>query len=80
MTTLTEEKVDILHYYMELLASIEEGFEYLIASFSDYSITEGDVILIDIFAVFNQVILVNNTYWFYLKKMLPGSTNIISSL
>ena len=71
MTTLTEEQVDVLHHYKELLASIEEGFKYILASFSDYSKTEGDVILIDIFAAFNQVIQVNaDLPAFYLKKML----------
>jgi len=59
MSTLTEEQVNVLHHYKELLASIKEGFEYILASFSDYSKTEGDVILIDVFAAFNQVILVN---------------------
>ena len=59
MTSLTEEQVDVLHHYQEILGSIEEGFNYILASFSDYSKTEGDVILIDIFAAFNQVILVN---------------------
>ena len=59
MTTLTEEQVDVLHHYKELLASIDEGFEYILSSFSVYSKTEGDVILNDIFTAFNQVILVN---------------------
>lgn len=59
MTILTEEQVDVLHHYKELLVSIEEGFIYILASFSDYAKTEGDVILIDIFSAFNQVIHVN---------------------
>jgi len=68
MTTLTEEQVDVLHHYKELLTSIEEGFEYILASFSDYSKTEGDVILIDIFAAFNQVIQVNADLQVLFKK------------
>lgn len=59
MIALTEEQLDVLHHYKELLASINEGFEYIITSYSDYSKTEGDVILSDIFAAFTQVIQVN---------------------
>ena len=68
MSTLTEEQVDELHHYKELLTSIEEGFEYILASFSDYSKTEGDVILNDIFVAFNQVILVNAAIQVLFKK------------
>lgn len=68
MTTLTEEQVDVLHQYKELVASIEEGFEYIIASCSDYSKTEGELILRDVFAAFNQVIQVNGDLLVIFKK------------
>ncbi|MFX3675307.1 MAG: hypothetical protein ACE3JQ_12805 [Paenisporosarcina sp.] len=55
----TEEHMEVLHRYKDLLDLINEGFEYIIASFSNYSKTEGDVILIEIFAAFHQVIHVN---------------------
>ncbi|TQR17641.1 hypothetical protein [Psychrobacillus soli] len=59
MTTLTEEHLHLVQQYREMLESIEEGFQYVIASFQDYSKTEGDLVLGDIFAAFLQIAEVN---------------------
>lgn len=59
MTRLTEEHIPYLYQYKDLLDTINEGLDYILASYSDYSKTEGDVILSDIFAAFTRVIQVN---------------------
>jgi len=76
MTALTEEQLNVLHQYKELLASINEGFEYILESYSDYSKTEGDVILSDIFAAFTQVIQVNGD----LKVLFKMDTQLMSAI
>jgi hypothetical protein len=43
MTNFTEEQITLIQEYTQLLSSIKEGFEYITASYSDYSKTEGDV-------------------------------------
>lgn len=42
-----------------MLESIDEGFQYVIASFQDYSKMEGDLVLSDIFTAFVQIVQVN---------------------
>ncbi|SER65117.1 hypothetical protein [Psychrobacillus sp. OK032] len=59
MSTLTEEHIYLVQQYREMLDSIEEGFQYVIASFQDYSKTEGDLVLSDIFSAFLQIAQVN---------------------
>ena len=48
MTTLTEDQVQLVREYTTMLQNIDEAFEYVVASFSDYSKTEGDLVLSDI--------------------------------
>ena len=59
MEHLTEEQVHLIREYLDMLSSIEEGFEYVIASYEDYSKTEADLILSDIFSAFVQIISSN---------------------
>ena len=59
MTTLTEEQLKLVLEYTTMLQNIEEAFEYVVASFSDYSKTEGDLIFSDILSSFVQLIQVN---------------------
>lgn len=59
MTTLTEDQVQLVREYTAMLQNVDEAFEYVIASFIDYSKTEGDSILSDILTAFVQIIQVN---------------------
>jgi len=59
MTTLTEEQIQLVREYTEMLQNIEEAFEYVIASLTDYSKSEGDLVLSDILSAFVQLIQVN---------------------
>ena len=59
MTTLTEEQTHLVREYTEMLVNVDEAFEYVVASFTDYSKTEGDLILSDILSAFVQLIQVN---------------------
>lgn len=59
MTTLTEEQTQLVREYTEMLVNVDEAFEYVVASFSDYAKTEGDLILSDILSAFVQLIQVN---------------------
>lgn len=58
---LTEEQFSFVQQYVDLLTTIEEGFVYVINSFEDYSKTESDQMLSDIFAALYQVANVNET-------------------
>ena len=59
MATLTEEQTNLVREYTEMLVNVDEAFEYVVASFSDYAKTEGDLILSDILSAFVQLIQVN---------------------
>jgi len=60
MTTLTEEQTHLVREYTEMLVNVDEAFEYVVASFSDYSKTEGDLVLSDILWSFVQLVKVND--------------------
>ena len=60
MTTLTEEQTQLVREYTTMLQNIDEAFEYVVASFADYSKTEGDLVLSDILSSFVQLIQVND--------------------
>jgi hypothetical protein len=58
MTTikqLDEKQYTLIHQYTEMLQTVEEAFEYVESSFDDYSKTEGDLVLSDIFAALGQI-------------------------
>ncbi|KZR59878.1 hypothetical protein [Pseudobacillus badius] len=58
---LTEEQFDFVKQYVDLLGTIEEGFVYIIRSFEDYSHTESDRMLADIFSALYQAGQANDT-------------------
>lgn len=58
---LTEEQFDFVKQYVDLLGTIEEGFVYIIRSFEDYSCTESDRMLADIFSALYQAGQANET-------------------
>ncbi|WP_404322638.1 hypothetical protein LG298_23595 [Cytobacillus firmus] len=53
--TLTEEQYLFMKEYSDLLYTIDEAFDYIVKSFSDFSKTEGERLLGDIFQAFPQV-------------------------
>ncbi|PAE25848.1 hypothetical protein [Bacillus sp. 7894-2] len=55
MLTFTEEQYLFLKEYSDLLYTIDEAFDYIVKSFSDFSKTEGERLLGDIFQAFPQV-------------------------
>lgn len=52
---LVEEQYHLCKQYLNLLTGIDEGFTYVIASFTDYSKTEGDRVLSDILFSFYTI-------------------------
>lgn len=59
LRTLTEDQHILVKEYNEVLLTVEEGFDYVIQSFSNLEKTEGDRILSDIFQAFSQIVKVN---------------------
>lgn len=55
MTTLTDNHYEMIHFYYHLLNTIEEGLDYVVQSFSNLELTEGDRIFKDILAAFYHV-------------------------
>ncbi|MFJ8529622.1 hypothetical protein [Bacillus sp. NPDC094106] len=55
MKQLTEENFDLCQQYLNMISEMEEGFEYVIASFTDFSKTEGDLVLSEIFRSLNRI-------------------------
>ncbi|WP_286148091.1 hypothetical protein [Paenibacillus sp. FSL R5-0490] len=53
--TLTEDQYLFLKEYSDLLYTIDEAFDYIVKSFSDFSKTEGERLLGDIFQAFPKV-------------------------
>lgn len=68
MLVLTTEQNELLHFYYNLLNTIEEGFDYVIESFSNYELTEGDTVLKDILSAFYHVDSSNKTLQIVLKE------------
>ncbi|QUG40799.1 hypothetical protein KD050_16085 [Psychrobacillus sp. INOP01] len=85
MTTLTEDQVQLVREYTTMLQNVDEAFEYVVASFSDYSKTEGDLVLSDILSSFVQLIQVNDdlTTIFHenmeVKKSILGFNEVIAA-
>ena len=55
LMTLTEKQYLFMKDYSDLLYTIDEAFDYIVKSFSDFSKTEGDRLLSDVFQAFPQV-------------------------
>lgn len=68
MTSLTTEHYELLNMYTNLLQTVEEGFDYVIKSFTNYELTEGDVIFKDILAAFYHLDASHQTLYTVLKE------------
>ncbi|KKI89229.1 hypothetical protein WQ54_27060 [Bacillus sp. SA1-12] len=55
MVSLTNDQYEMLHFYYHLLNTIEEGFEYVIESFSNLELTEGENLFKDILSAFYHI-------------------------
>lgn len=78
MTTLTEDQVQLVREYTEMLQNVEEAFEYVTASFTDYSKTEGDFVLSDILSAYVQIIKVNDDLSIIFHKNLEVKNSILA--
>lgn len=55
MNQLSVEQFELCLQYLNLISGIEEGFEYITASFTDFSKTEGELILSDILEALTMI-------------------------
>ncbi|MCA1031451.1 hypothetical protein LCL95_10485 [Bacillus timonensis] len=55
MVKLNEAQYELINQYRDLLDTIDEGFTYLIDSFSNLELSHGDRILADIFSALVQI-------------------------
>lgn len=55
MGSLTNDQFEFLHFYYNLLNTIEEGFGYVIDSFTNLDLTDADQVFKDILAAFYHV-------------------------
>jgi hypothetical protein len=76
MVSLTSDQYQFIHSYYNLLNTIEEGFGYVIESFSDLELTEGERIFKDILAAFYHVDSSNKT----LQTVLTDKVDLVSVL
>jgi hypothetical protein len=70
---LDEKQYTLIHQYTEMLETVEKAFEYVESSFNDYSKTEGDLVLSDIFAALGQISSSN----LLLKKLFQEENEIL---
>lgn len=55
MVRLSIEQYDVLQRYSELLDTVEEGFEYVIDSFTNLELSNSDLVLQDIFSALSSI-------------------------
>ncbi|MRX72199.1 hypothetical protein GJU40_08545 [Bacillus lacus] len=55
MPNLTPDQYSLLSYYYHLLNTVEEGLEYVSASYDHYSYTEGSKVFSDILSAFYHI-------------------------
>jgi len=67
MATLTSDHYEMIHFYNNLLNTIEEGFDYVVQSFTNLELTEGDRIFKDILAAFYHVDSTHKTLYALLQ-------------
>ncbi|MDQ0269083.1 hypothetical protein [Cytobacillus purgationiresistens] len=73
---LTEEQYLLVREYCSALNSVEEGFEYVVESFTDLDKTDGDQLLVNIFDSFSQIVSVNEQ----LMNLFPENDSIMQIL
>lgn len=76
LNALCEEEYVLTRQYVDLLETVEEGFEYIVESFKNLSYTEGDRLLNDILHAFSQIINTN----FVLAERFKEKTSVLKSL
>jgi hypothetical protein len=55
MNHLTEANFNLCQQYLNMVSVIDEGFSYVISSFTDYSKTEGELVLSDIILALTSI-------------------------
>ncbi|APH03590.1 hypothetical protein [Bacillus weihaiensis] len=68
MVSLSNEQYEMIHFYYNLLNTIEEGFEYIVSSFDSFQVTEAETILKDILSAFYHVDSSNKVFETVLKE------------
>ena len=76
MLTLTEEQYLFMKEYSDLLYTIDEAFDYIVKSFSDFSKTEGERLLGDIFQAFPQVASAHEQ----LSQLVPDNQPMLKAI
>lgn len=59
MKQLTQENFVLCQQYLDMVCVVGEGFAYVISSFTDFSKTEGDLVLSDIFQALSGITQTN---------------------
>lgn len=72
MKNLPEENFELCHQYLNLINVIEEGFTYVISSFTDLNKTEGDLVLFDIIHALTRIAQTNTL----LEQVLADDTSV----
>ena len=75
-TKLDEKQYELVSQYVGMLDTIEEALKYVEASFTDFSKTEGDQVLSDVFMAIGQISESNPL----LKEMFDGQQGIQKAL
>jgi hypothetical protein len=73
---LDEKQYEFIHQYTEILQTVEEAFEYVESSFDDYTKTEGDLVLSDIFTALGQIADSNTL----LKKLFKKKDKVLQAI
>ncbi|WP_273124417.1 hypothetical protein [Bacillus weihaiensis] len=68
MVSLSDEQYEMIHFYYNLLNTIEEGFEYIVSTFDSFQATEAETILKDILSAFYHVDSSNKVFEAVLKE------------
>ena len=68
MLQLQENELAIIQNYVQVGNTVTEALDYVVASFEDFSKTEGDLVLSDVFAAFAQMLDANGHIIFFLKE------------
>jgi inhibitor of KinA sporulation pathway (predicted exonuclease) len=76
MVELTNAQFEMVQKYAALLDTIEEGFEYIEESFTNYERTQGDEVLADIFDALARISQTN----VHLSKILAEDEEIVRQL
>lgn len=76
MKQLTEEQFELCQEYLAMISCIEEGFEYVKASFTDFSKTEGDLILSDILEALAMIASTNTI----LERLFATDESILKTI